>query len=437
MFWFILLFPLLIYPWGYDPYYTIPKTAYLQLFVLGTWLYIIIKKRYRSFSLHTPNFKIEYIIILFLCLVCLSTLLSVNIKTSLYGTKDRYEGTLTLFAYCSILLFSYRLIDLKKLGKVLPGMAIVSIVVSSYGILQHYLLDFLPRNSSRINYNRSYAFFDNPNFFGSYLVLIMLLVMALYLTGKNIKITIIYFLIVNLNLVALVFSGTRSGWIGVFCGMVFVTVFVVYKRRNLWLKWAGLITAFGLIIFVINQAENEAYSSRANVIVTDSYKIISNQSTGQEGSSRFLIWKKALPLVKDNFWFGSGPETLQYIFPETPEYKGQIVDKAHNEYLHMAITLGVLAMLTYLLLVAFILRRAFQAVRKADEKEKIILYGLISAIGGYLVQAFFNISVVPVAPFFWAILGITLAKSRIILNNELAHTTENGYATIKSENQIA
>jgi len=422
MFWFILFFPLLIYPWGYDPYYTIPKTAYLQLFVLGAWMYIVMKKRYQLFTMAASPFNIEYIIILFFGFISLSTLFSVDTQTSLFGVKDRYEGILTLFSYCSILLFSYRLMDKKRLEKVVPGMIMISVIVSIYGILQHYLVDFLPRNSDKLNYNRSYGFFDNPNFFGSYLVLMILLGTALYLTAKTKKASFFYYLAASLAFIALLFSGTRSGWIGTFCGIVFLSVYVIFRRRQLWLKWGALLITFVFAMTLINYAENGAYSNRANVIVTDSYKIISNQSTGEEGSSRFLIWKKTLPLVKEYFWLGSGPETLHLVFPEDAEKKryfgNSLVDKAHNEYLHIAVTLGIPALITYLWLLTVVLRRAFQAVREAEEKEKIILYGLIAAIGGYLVQAFFNISTVPVAPLFWALLGITLAKSGMILQKE-------------------
>ncbi|MEH6908539.1 O-antigen ligase family protein, partial [Neobacillus drentensis] len=123
---------------------------------------------------------------------------------------------------------------------------------------------------------------------------------------------------------------------------------------------------------------------------------------------------------------GSGPDTLEYVFPakkeELEKYFGTpniIVDKAHNEYLQIAITLGVPALLTYLFLLFVILKRAFQAEIIAAENEKILLTGLISSIVGYLIQAFFNISVVTVAPLFWSLLGITLAKSESYLKNAI------------------
>ncbi|MGG1400380.1 O-antigen ligase family protein [Bacillus salipaludis] len=419
----------MIYPWGYDPYYTLPKVVYLDIFVLATWLYIILKRKYRTLNLTKSYLKAEFIILLFLSLIVISTMFSVDLKTSLYGTKNRYAGALSIFCYCSVFLFSYRFMDSKKLEKIIPGMAIVSIPVSIYGILQHYSLDFLPRNSGKMGELRSYSFFDNPNFFGSYLVLILLLTITLYINANSKKMVTFYFSILCIAFVALIFSGTRSGWVGVFCGMLFLTVFVILKRKFLWKKWAIIVLTFGFIFFTLNMIEKGNFLNRISSGVTDSYNIVTDQSTGMEGSSRLYIWKKALPLVKTYFWIGSGPDTFAKVFPYNQEeylkYFGDpnvTVDKAHNVYLQMAITVGVPALIVYFSIIVFVLRQAFRAIKQAVGKEKIYIYGLVSTILGYLVQAFFNISVVPVAPLFRAVLGITLAKSSVYLKSKSSNT---------------
>jgi O-antigen ligase len=440
MFWFIILFPLLIYPWGYDPYYTIPKVAYLQIFVLGSWLYLVIKRKYQTVNFSKQNMTFEFVIGILFCLVILSTLLSINHKTSLYGTKDRYEGLLTYFSYFSIFLFSYRFLDINKMEKLLIGMTIISIPASIYGIMQHYLFDFFPRHSTKLNDPRSYSLFDNANFFGSYLVLIMLIATTLYLTAKSKKLTTFYLISLCLAFISLLFSSTRSGWVGLFCGVVFITFFVVLKRKLLWKKWAILLVSFGLLMIVINSFENGTSRERMNSIISDSYKVVTNQSTGQEGSFRFFIWEKSIPLISDYFWLGSGPDTYKYVFPNNGKEKKDIfgdliVDKAHNEYLQLAITLGVPTLLIYLLLIFLILKKGFQAAKGALGKEKNLMYGLLSAIIGYLIQAFFNISAVPVAPLFWSILGITLAKSTTLIN-DAKNQNEEMYQ-VKNKSQTA
>ncbi|MDR7237417.1 O-antigen ligase family protein [Neobacillus drentensis] len=441
MYWFIILFPLLIYPWGIDPYYTTTKMWYLDLFVLGTWIYLIIKRRHRAIIPEKNNSAIEIFLIIFLLLIEVSTAFSKYTYTSVHGTIDRGEGLITFFSYISVFLFSYRLIDMKKLNNVISGMVIVSIFISIYGILQHYSFDFLPRNSAMRGYPGTYTFFDNPNFFGSYLVLVLLLTITLYLTVNNNKLSSLYFITVCLNFIALIFSNTRSGYVGVFCGVVFLSIFVVYKRKYLWKKWSLLLLTLGLLLLTIDITEKGHYFNRISSVVSESYSIVSNQTTGYEGSSRYFIWKESLPLVKEYFWTGSGPDTFEFIFPATPDelqyYLGNPnikVDKAHNEYLQIAITLGTPALLAYLLFLFAVFRKLHQAVKMVTGKEKIILFGLTSTIIGYLVQAFFNISTVPVAPLFWSILGISLAKSNLHLKNA---KTQNSHMEITDKYKSA
>ncbi|WP_284036121.1 O-antigen ligase family protein [Neobacillus sp. 114] len=437
MFWFLLSFPLMIYPWGYDPSYTMPKVAYLNIFVLGSWLFIILRKKYWTMNLKKPYQSVELIVVIFLCLAIISTIFSVNLKTSLYGTKYRYEGILTYFSYLSIFLFSYKLLDVNKIQKIFIGMAIVSIPASIYGVLQHYFLDFFPRNSSKLLDPRSYSFFDNANFFGSYLVLIILGTISLYLTAKNRKQSTYFLFIIGLAFIALLFTQTRSGYVGVFCGLTLISFLVVFKRRQLWENWTKLIITLMVIFIAINVLEQGNYINRLVSVVSDSKKLVEKDNTDQVGSFRFFIWRKSLPLIHDYFWTGSGPDTLEYVFPNDKEKKkifgDMVVDKAHNEYLHMAITLGVPALLVYLLLLSIILWRTLQAAKAAKGNDKIILLCLFSAITGYLIQAFFNISVVPVAPLFWATIGMTLAKAEACLNkkrsNHSLRSSEEKYQT--------
>ncbi|MGJ7920059.1 O-antigen ligase family protein [Neobacillus sp. LXY-4] len=441
VYWFILLFPFLIYPWGIERYYTNIKFIYLELFVVLTWLSIIIKRKSWEVNLKKPYFSIELIVFVFLCLVGFSTIFSVNQYASIYGRLGRHEGLLTFLCYGSILLFSYRLMTIKQIEKIIPGMAIVSIFVSTYGILQHYFLDFLPRTPLYYNEIRSYSFFDNPNFFGSYLVLVIMLTISIYLTAKTRILSAFYLTTIGLAFVSLIFSGTRSGWVGVFCGLIFVSFIVILKRKYLWKKWIVLLMTLFLLMVAINFAEKGALNERAMTLFSDSYRIATQTSTGREGSFRLFIWKKSLPLVSENFWLGSGPDTFDQVFPNDEEKKQVfgdiIVDKAHNEYLQMAITLGVPALLVYLYLLLVVFKNAYFALKRIDGDRKIQLYGFLSAIFGYLVQAFFNISTVPVAPLFWAILGMTMALSTIYLKKEIVQNSIDVFSESGKKNKTA
>ena len=105
--------------------------------------------------------------------------------------------------------------------------------------------------------------------------------------------------------------------------------------------------------------------------------------------------------------------------------KKSIVDKAHNEYLQIAVTIGIPALLTYLTLIGIIL---FKSVRLS--KSASFLIPLNIALISYLIQAFFNISVVSVAPLYWALLGVICSYINELRHPSLA-TTPAGCAKIE------
>lgn len=78
-----------------------------------------------------------------------------------------------------------------------------------------------------------------------------------------------------------------------------------------------------------------------------------------------------------------------------------IPDKAHNEYLNIAVTLGIPALIVYMIfLIAIVLPNLKYIFKRKD------IFIILSIIGSYLVQAFFNISTIGIAPIFWLCLGI-------------------------------
>ncbi|WP_181884676.1 O-antigen ligase family protein [Neobacillus piezotolerans] len=357
----------------------------------------------------------EIMVVGFIGLAAISALLSEHKLTSFFGSILRYEGLLTIVAYCSVFLFSYRLIEFQKQTKLVIAFILCAIPISLYGILQHFRLEPLPRGTFDFGPS-SIGLFGNPNFFGSYLVMVFLMACVVFLSRNRGRLINFYFAAACLIFLSMIFTSTRSAWLGTFVGVVGLTILVVRKRKELWGRWGTLLASLGLIFMITESAGDGGYLNRLLTTIIEPYNIVTEQETGMEGSGRFLIWQKSLPLVKEYFWIGSGPDTFKYVYPnqdmESKEVLGEIIiDKAHNEYLQIAITMGVPALLVYLALVGIILIRAFKAVRVVAEQQKIILYGLICVIIGYLVQAFFNISVVTVAPIYWSILGVTFGLS--------------------------
>ncbi|WP_458415412.1 O-antigen ligase family protein [Schinkia sp. CFF1] len=251
----------------------------------------------------------------------------------------------------------------------------------------------------------------------------LLLGITLYYTTIS-KWKSIFVLTISYTLfIALLYSETRSGWVGSFIGFVILLLFILRKRRELLKKAIILSSGFALIFLTVNVTEENGYISRVSSIYLDGNKVLSGNDEGHAGASRWFIWKNAFPLILNHPFLGSGPDTFAEVFVVPPEEKreflgdeGIIVDKAHNEYLQIAVTMGIPALITYLFLLFLIIRSAWKAAaRTNDATQQILCFGLGVVIIGYVVQAFFNISVIEVAPFFWMLLGVTYCYSEEVL----------------------
>ncbi len=399
---FIIIFPLIFIP-GYINY-TIYKFAFLNFYIIGLWILFMFKykNQFKKIS------RAEIYLLLFIIFVMISTLFSIDIHQSLVGSDLRHEGFPIFISYASLFFFSYRFIEKEKKQMFIKTLVIVSFISCFYGILQHYQIDPLPRLSYQTNWTRSFSFFGNPNFFGSFITLTLPLSMILYLqTDKMYR--YFYLLTSSIIFLTLLLSETRSGWLGSFVAYTCMFIIIIYKRNHLWKKWIILSLSFFIIFLAVN------YSDQYHPVTNRIDKTIEQISTdvNRGGSNRIFIWRKSLPLVSEYWLHGSGPDTFGLAFPndDTNDYIHGYVDKAHNEYLHITVTLGIPALIFYLLFIFEVMKHIIKTSIIQNEKNRCYSYTIFSAVIGYLVQAFFNISVVVVAPYFWVILGLSYHKN--------------------------
>ena len=126
------------------------------------------------------------------------------------------------------------------------------------------------------------------------------------------------------------------------------------------------------------------------------------------GSSRIEIWSMVLNVIVQSPLIGTGPDTLAdaILYMDTHNAinfmlnHGCHVDKAHNEYLQIAATIGIPALITYLVFIILICIKEKNLL--SNDSTFILMIPIIS----YLFQAFFNISTIGVAPIFWFLLGL-------------------------------
>lgn len=153
---------------------------------------------------------------------------------------------------------------------------------------------------------------------------------------------------------------------------------------------------------------------------------------GQEllGSSRGYIWSRCIPLLKHTLWVGYGPDTFAIYFPQN-DFIGkfyalkdmwQVVDKPHNFYLQVGLNTGIISLSALLLLfIAYFIRSTRLYIRNDyDDFISRAGVGIFVAVCGYLGAAFFNDSVVSVAPVFWVLLGVGISANYLLEQKQKA-----------------
>ena len=82
-----------------------------------------------------------------------------------------------------------------------------------------------------------------------------------------------------------------------------------------------------------------------------------------------------------------------------------INDTAANVYLTTVINVGIIGLITY---ISFLFSYLKSAIKSKNKLTKIILVAVIC----YIIQDFFNFSVVIVTPVYWILLGLGISGTK-------------------------
>jgi putative inorganic carbon (HCO3(-)) transporter len=347
----------------------------------------------------------ERILIIYFVLITVSTINSENHSLSLWGTPLREEGLIALLAYGILFIITrkYYQFSIKHVYLYLASASVIAI----YGILQYFEFDPIPRDYIRAGwYHMAFSTIGNPNFFGTYLVLALPISIFTYIALKK----YIFLLTSSIIYLALLCSNTRGAWLGAIFSLLVLIYFIYrfkFSKKNLFI----ILISFLLITILLDFYTNGEILGRF-ITISENVKDLKDYEVNIQdgGSVRIFIWGKVVKIIKEYPIFGIGIGNLGNKI--TKDYSNEIVkifgtnlifDKAHNEYLNIAVSTGIPSLILYLCFILSIIKKVFGKVRN-----NYCIIPIFCSVIGYLIQAFFNISVVSVAFIYWIFLGILL-----------------------------
>jgi hypothetical protein len=361
-----------------------------------------------------------------------------ELNAPLLGNIGRQEGYLAVLSYFGIFLLATTVSKqsaVKNVFDVLIGAGIVQSVVA---ILQHipglgFPSDY--RDLSIIlvkNVFLSSGFTDSPIFYGAFMTLVSGIAITGAVYEKNKIRAEIYGVSAVLFFVTSLFTSSIIPFIGIGSVLVLLIVvqFINAKKGNAQtfeaklLKTpasrmitliAALAAAFAVIFFTqgINLSDmlgKVRISREKSIAFYDSFfRLFSGSAMSPRDPSSLykLAWGDSIDVIKKYPLLGAGFDCFGYAL-SLFDRGSNFTDKSYNEYLYIAATRGIPALLVYLALIVFSIKRMCGKLSQFfADSTKWFRPALFVAVTAYLIQAFFNASTITVAPFFWLLLGLT------------------------------
>ena len=370
------------------------KIIYIYIFLLIVNIVtLIVNYRKNKYRLHTYDF---FILLMVICGI-ISTIFAINVRVSLFGFINRNEGLFALCYYFSLFLLA-SIIPKEDKKLIVYTILLGGFLEAIYGLLQAHNVSFVKILHSEGNIWVT-GFTKNINFYGTIVLINLCYSLGLYISSEKKNEDIIYLFLTGLFLVNLLYSNTTSCFVGFIFVFIISCIYMIKNKKILKLLLITIITV--IVVIVMNNQGKTTLIKDIIKTKNETVEITKGNVNDYYGTRRVKLWRETLKIVPKNIINGVGIDNFYYGFGDRPLIIGHYnYDKAHNDYLQILVTQGLLCLIIYLLFYINIFILGFR---------KDIYY--ILPVIGYLIQIFFNISVIEIAPIFYVCLGLVVDRN--------------------------
>lgn len=416
----VVLIPAVFSPAFYTTF-SEPKLLVLRLITL-TIILLLGFKVFTEQKFTYKKSKLNVLLIIYGAVCILTTICSASIFTSLFGAHSRFLG---LFTVINLLLLPFFVFNYFKDKDAIRKLLILSLITSSllavYGILQHFNIWQAQFNWNQDPADRVFGTIGHGNHFGSYLA--MNFILGLFLI-KEIRIKwskILLSLGLVLHLITIFLTASRGALIALLLALLIVGGTILIQkipnkelRITKWIAPAFIIVAISISAVIIFQDEIKKIP-----IVERTEATI--ESIGQGNMpDRISWWLSALEMLKDRPLIGYGLSTyrdiysqyrrLDYVTLEEGDQEAHITpEAAHNEYLNIAATQGIIGLISFLAVIFYVLSRVRHRLCKKEKNPYYYsLLGVKGALLVFLFEVFVSFGVVSTLGVFYIYLGAAI-----------------------------
>lgn len=383
--------------------------------LLGFTLSILVnKEKIRSFVLIWPlllfwtallvslfftgDFSRSLIVFIFIIFTSLFAIL----PNQYLDTKEKLEKIILVLFWSTLLVCAFGIFQF--LGDV------IGLSMSITGLREGY-------TKAVFGFPRVQGFSIEPLYLGNYLLFPLGIFIALFLAKIRIKYLSrpILFFVIFLSLLVLALTLSRGAYLAFGIMILVMFIFMAKKFLTPRIITVALITillAIGTVVWFINKGEDKAYEEFIKHITVEDF------TEGESVQGRLNEYERALELAEDNKIFGIGIGAYGVTKKGFPEHEDiSDYDIVNNQYIELLTETGWVGLISFLLLIIFIIWRGIIAFYATHNKKiKFILVGLLGAFVATMFQYnfFSTLYIIPI----WILIGTFIAVQNLGLDNK-------------------
>jgi O-antigen ligase len=288
---------------------------------------------------------------------------------SAFGAYGRGNGAFYYTAAVLVFLLSFTFSISKELLQFEKMMKVFSWIVAVYALMQSIGIDFVALETKGLR--TTVLTLGNSNFAGGLLAVLFTWLLILEVGKKSHRIS-------DLLLILAIFIGTintqatQGIFVEILATLVALTIYLKDKYPNK--KVLALLISFwgisltGVLMGILQLGPLAQFFSKQSFRLRTEY------------------WQYGIQLIRDNFWFGVGPDNIY-------DYSAKLmkvdslsftrVDNVHNWFLQIGASFGVIALISILAIIALVLLKGIKAINSKEESSPLLLptfFAFISAI---------------------------------------------------------
>lgn len=343
---------------------------------------------------------------LFILGILVSTLFSKSPFSQLvFGSYGRNTGAITYLALAILLVATYLINNPKYVDRFLIGLFSAGLFNACYGMLQLTGNDPVDWNNT---FNAIIGTFGNPNFSSAFIALSLLTYPVVYRKLKSHSYKYLLVPTFILSSYAIIRTSSQQGYLLIAIGISILLLTYLFKRYKLSFVSIGALglVAIGALAGLLGFLQIGPFG-----------KILYQPSISLRG----FYWNSGISMFKSSPFFGHGLDSYGDLYLRNrssasilPPGGTQVYSNAaHNVFIDIAASGGVLMLIPYLALIVYALILVFRVLRTKDFN--LVFTTLLGVWAAFLVQSVISINQIGLAVWIWATTGIVIAYSLILL----------------------